>query len=345
MDHEGNKNSDRNTSSEQGGGIFSTPDLSVNTENLPNAEAALSEDNKSRIAAAFRGTEASQKQTQAREMNEAALARSDIPSTATGDIKLPGEKKKHKKAPLIIVAILALLAVGGGVVWLIGNLSMPTKQTVIQTFMHYVDYMEDGPENESHDLVKPALLHMEENGYTSNEQEQFTKNARQLFQDFRTMFDKSNLSLDANFKQAMDNKLNQYSELLDFIIVYNNLYINNAALLGVYISNGRDAAIQSITQMLPKYEYNEQLQYPIEKISDYWHKNIAIYDLYSQYGCIDGATLDMGCASAIFDPELRQLSSYNEMIIDGISLYYNLAIRNFQAATKEIKASLEAIDE
>ncbi len=117
MDHEGNRNSDKNTSDEQGGGIFSTPELSVNTENLPAAEAELSEDNKSRIAAAFQGTEASQKQAEAREMNEAALARSDIPSTATDDIKLPGGKKKHRKAPLIILAVLALLAVSGGIVW------------------------------------------------------------------------------------------------------------------------------------------------------------------------------------------------------------------------------------
>lgn len=127
------------------GGIFSTPELTVETQNLPDPEGQPSDDDKSRIAAVFQKHDRSRQRQSAeakaareaelanqarweqnvsgpngqnpaaQAMNAAALSMADIPSTATGDIRLPGEKKKSRwKAPLIILLVLLVIGLGGG---------------------------------------------------------------------------------------------------------------------------------------------------------------------------------------------------------------------------------------
>ena len=124
-----------------GGGIFSTPELTVNTENAAVEGTELSDENKSRIAAAFQSTDATQKQQEAQAMNAAALAASDIPSTATGDIKLQGEKKRRKKWPVVVLLVLLLALIGGGVwYWLQGQQSneTPKNQKLLKRLFQFI---------------------------------------------------------------------------------------------------------------------------------------------------------------------------------------------------------------
>lgn len=212
-------------------------------------------------------------------------------------------------------------------------------------FDRYVSYMENGPEGEDDledEVIKPAFLHLE-NNYSNDEQEQVIKTTRQLLQDFYTTFDRARLSLAQDARHALDETLKQYSEQLDFIATYNGLYIIDDTLLRTYAKDGREAAINSIPQLLPAYEHNKQLEAAIKKISEYYNKRIALYDIYAKYGCIRNGSADIKCVSSIFDPESQQLINYNEMIITAITPEYNSVIKTFQNSTADIKKKLESI--
>ena len=107
-----------------GGGIFSTPDLTIESGNIPanvggtpvmdeTAATPISE-NSSRIASVFANTDAT---SQMQDVNVAMQANSNsTTSTATGDIKLAPSANPKSKAPLIIIALLVLAGVGA-LVW------------------------------------------------------------------------------------------------------------------------------------------------------------------------------------------------------------------------------------
>lgn len=107
-----------------GGGIFSTPDLTIESENIPanvggapvidETAGTPSSDNSSRIASAFANTDAT---SQLQDVNAIMQSRSNMTtSTATGDIKLAPSTKPKSKAPLIIIVLLVLAGVGA-LVW------------------------------------------------------------------------------------------------------------------------------------------------------------------------------------------------------------------------------------
>lgn len=117
-------------------GIFSSGELAVNSENLDAIKPELSEENKSRIASAFGKTDATRKHEQLSEQmaEQDAISGTVLPagsfgggagrassnttaSTATGDIRLPGRKKKSK-LPLLALAVVVVLAVVAGVWWM-----------------------------------------------------------------------------------------------------------------------------------------------------------------------------------------------------------------------------------
>lgn len=262
-----------------------------------------------------------------------------VVSNETGDIVIG--KEKHKKTPQIIVFIALALTVLTGIIFLIIFLMTPTKKNVIQAFNYYADYMENGPDVD-YEVVKPAILHLEEN-YSNDEQGKVIKATQQAFQEFYNVFNRARLPLSQDAKNAMDKQLEQYREQLSFIIAYNSFTINSNTLLDVYLKDGRDAAINSVAQFLPKYEHNEWLKSDIERISEYYYKYIAIYDLYSKYGCARNGTVDNRCVSTIFDPELQQLINYNDMIIDVIRFNYNAVVEIFQSSTESIRNELESM--
>lgn len=99
--------------SDASGGIFSTPDLTIETENIPAnvggapvIDETAADPNASRIASAFANTDA---MSQSQDVAAAMQAR----STATGDIKLAPSVKPKSKAPLIIIALLAAVTATG----------------------------------------------------------------------------------------------------------------------------------------------------------------------------------------------------------------------------------------
>lgn len=114
-------------------GIFSSGDLAVHSENLDAIKPELSDENKSRIASAFAQTDATQKHDQLADQmaDQDAISGTVLPagsfgsnataSSASGDIRLPGRKKKSKLPLLVLAAVVVLAVVAGGVWWIMRN--------------------------------------------------------------------------------------------------------------------------------------------------------------------------------------------------------------------------------
>lgn len=118
MDNQ-NENEREYNSNLSGGqpGIYSTPDLTVNPENIVLTGEVVSDSNQERIAAAFTQTGASNRARAIARANQNFRASVPFPSTATGDLNLQPITKKKSRLPLILLATFAVIAVIGGVVF------------------------------------------------------------------------------------------------------------------------------------------------------------------------------------------------------------------------------------
>lgn len=113
-------------------GIYSSGDLSVNTENLPPELGGPQpeQDDQARVASALGGRRAARRGATA-----AASTNGRIESVVTKDLKLiPSVKKKHSKAPLIIAILVLLIAGAGAAAYILyGKNKIPEDQLVIGT--------------------------------------------------------------------------------------------------------------------------------------------------------------------------------------------------------------------
>lgn len=157
-------------------GIFSSGDLAVNSENLEEIKPQLSDENKSRIASAFAQTDATQKRDQLSDQmaDQDAISGTVLPagasfgsnataSSATGDIRIPGAKKKSKFPLLALAAVVVIAVVAGGVWWAMkGEKNDETLQSLYASFMDYInngpdgDYTYDGAANSIGDTGETA---------------------------------------------------------------------------------------------------------------------------------------------------------------------------------------------
>lgn len=141
-------------------GIFSSSDLSVNSENLEEIKPELSDENKSRIASAFAQTDATQKHDQlADQMAEqnavsgtvlpaGSFGNNSTTSTATGDIHIPGAKKKSK-LPLVLAALALIVVIGGVVAWLVlGRKNSNGGETIQELYANFMDYINNSPDGD-----------------------------------------------------------------------------------------------------------------------------------------------------------------------------------------------------
>ena len=150
MDNQ-NENEREYNSNLSGGqpGIYSTPDLTVNPENIVLTGEVVSDSNQERIAAAFTQTGASNRARAIARANQTFRASVPFPSTITGDIQLQPSTQRKRKLPLVMIAAVAILAVIGGVVYAVvrGNIgkSSPipaaTVETAKEQFDQFATYM------------------------------------------------------------------------------------------------------------------------------------------------------------------------------------------------------------
>lgn len=277
MESEGNKGSSGDSPVEQKG-IFSSPDLSVNSENLNDIKPELSEENKSRIASAFAKTDATQKQDQLAEQmseqdaisgtvlpagalgsaNGAGLNSNSTASTATGDIRLTGVKKKSK-LPLVLAALALIAVIGGVAAWLVlGRSGQSSNQPVTakEAFSAYVDYLKNGPENlrsdqERDDNDEYFLFGVTNNNIVSEaELSSYLKELTAKYDTFSSMI--------GGVESLGEVNLDQYSRMLTLFVKSASLRDLRQGLLDRYLDAGPNSAYNYISEVVPKQPDNEE---------------------------------------------------------------------------------------
>lgn len=266
----------------------------MDSENVPDPNA-ISDDDKSRVAAVFQKTDASarrhaaeaaaaRERAIAEEMNEAALAAADIPSTATGDIKLAGEKKKRKKAPLIII-FLILAVMAGGVWWVLAREVTP-NETSLQAFVAYKDYLTNGP-SKSEDTGEESewfLFTIPESSFSLEQKKEYFAELEKRFSDFET-----------RSGEKLGERLGNYKELLKLSIIQPSLEIYTSNLADEYIKGGSEAAYSYIQNST-----NSDSQLPMSKpllsaLGSYLDASLTVLEIYEAAGCLHDGAIDFSC--------------------------------------------------
>ncbi len=341
-------------------GIFSSPDLAVNSENLEDIKPELSNENKSRIASAFAMTDATQKHDQLADQmasqDQDAVSGTVLPagaggfgsnstaSTATGDIRMPGVKKKSK-LPLILLALVVLAAIGGGVVaWmLLGESKTPVVLTAKEAFASYRDYLENGPENLRNDEREPEagnyfLYQVSNSGIIT--EKQLSEYLIELGKKYDTF---SGLAAESN---DLNVNLDQYGRMLELLVVNASLRELKQNLLNKYVDSGANVAYNYIFEVVPKQPDDEEY-YAMKKISSaleaFLNDELDLIEVYDNLGCISDHKISATCGheddhdnGLIMELQAKQSSEQDSIVS------YSAVLRPiFTAQTERIAQTME----
>lgn len=349
MENEGNKTSGNNSSTEPTPqqGIFSSPDLSVNSENLEEIKPELSEGNKSRIASAFAKTDATQKQDQLSEQmaENDAISGTVIPaggagfdganagpngfgsaglagasnataSTATGDIRLAGVKKKSK-LPLVLAALVVLAVVGGVAAWLVlgrkdNNPSQATTplSATETAFAKYANYLLYGEEKTTFDGEYDSS-----HSYLLNQQLDAENYDQTYWDEASELLDKTTEALaqaDDPAKDQLTNAFNNYRQNFNFVKYYKRTGApDEDALRGTFMTSGMDGIATSLKDFYAGFSLlnsGAAQAYADQSIQRYTDM-MGIYQLYNELGCVqDGVINESACATPSVEQQSRMMN-------------------------------------
>lgn len=128
MDNDKQKSTENNSSARPG--IFSTPDLTIDTEKLTQA-APSTDANKARIASVFANTDAT-RQAQQSVITSAPLE---------GDVIINNVPKKRRKWPIIVLAVVAVSIIALVVVLIISQTGQKSAYEKVKTaFLEYANF-------------------------------------------------------------------------------------------------------------------------------------------------------------------------------------------------------------
>lgn len=314
-------NLDKSNASGTAKGIFSTPDLTVNTENLPQNQpvkpassaarfnfgrranrGGANAESSERVASAFAQTDASQ---QSQRLNEAMLenANAATQSTATGDIQLDAPKKR-KKWPIVLLLVLAVVAAVVAVVvfFVLPKLSesSPSKQEqVVASYNKYVNDLKFGSEevqqeNSSSVAVSDWMLfNVFSENMSSETQEEFFTNIENSYTDFLKVL-KSNVP-----NNGLDDFLSEYKTLQDVVIKAQSreLYSNN--LLRTYTTDGAAAAYTDVQDIYREEEVPQVGASILSALKKYLDVQLTIIEIYNAQGCITDNQIDASCEDGL----------------------------------------------
>lgn len=316
--HNKKTNSDSDNSAPQG--IFSTPELTVDTEKI--APAQNSTDSKARVASFFANTDASK---QAEQVQNAMTTPANY---ATEDLVINNGGKKKRSFLPIIIAVVVILAVVGGVTYFIiqnttGNQSATrTLETAKQDFAKFATY---------------ALLGEADNNLTGNYDESQTYNLYNQFYDEDTnieYWDTAEKYLDtaidtyaalgesANVEQLA--LLEEYRKDFKFLAQYkiNDDYLANEEIASKVLSSGVENTQEFIRNYYQAYDDLHTVltqDFISQKISASM-KYAELIELYSRAGCFANGILQEACVN--MSDEDREsieeiLPEYNQHLYDA----------------------------
>lgn len=298
-------------------GIFSSGDLAVHSENLDAIKPELSDENKSRIASAFAQTDATQKHDQLADQmaDQDAISGTVLPagsfsnataSSASGDIRLPGRKKKSKLPLLVLAAVVVLAVVAGGVWWVMrnngGDSGQPTTalSATEEAFAKYANYLLYGEE-------KTTLEgeYSEDQSYVVDQQLESKSYSQDYWDKSETLLKTALANLrqsNSPDKDSLINIIDNYQVYFDFLKTYKRVGdIDDEALLQAYIANDMDGVeILLNNRYSAFYSLDSELATAYADQRKEQYRSVAgVYSIYRELGCIiEGALNEEVCRAA-----------------------------------------------
>lgn len=354
-------NLDKSNASGAAKGIFSTPDLTVNTENLPQNQpvkpagsaarfnfgrranrGGANAESSERVASAFAQTDASQ---QSQRLNEAMLenANAATQSTATGDIQLDVPKKR-KKWPWLILGLLVIAVVGALVFFVLtknneGAESPKQEISLKEPFYRYVNYLLSG--NDSTDKPADIMAMVDTSSAVSEFYKPFSNSERASY------FEKAQSLLNTFVEGAQNNvevknsdanvtvhdlavmNETQFTSLRKFIAVPD---ITLPIMMSYYLQHGADDLISYIQTTYNAFtESNDEvLSAIVSRKSEMAASVNSLLGFYTADGCLVAGELDEACIERSSQREDvgqiqgRLLDLESEIMQYSDSLLYNL---------------------
>lgn len=322
-------------------GIFSTPELTVDTEKIAGSTEAAAEASRAKIASIFANTETGR---QSQRLNDAMVANSQ---PATEDIVINNSPKKKRRWPIVLV-ILALVAVAGGVLtfFLTQMRPSPSAATPLSLFEDYINYAKYGPQGDSTsedtsqaNAVSWYIDGLHDMGLTMDEISSYLTELDKRYQNF--------LKVDIHDGLA-DDGLVLHQRLLSALSDYYSLDRFESEVVNKYLHEGDNAAQQYIEEVAPAaaMQSNESeniLDMAKSLEHNYLNARLSVLRRYKVHGCITEAELDIACTLDNTDFQTQQEEQLANEIRSSLASLMPLLQNHYHSSAEAILNSLERV--
>ncbi len=307
-------------------GIFSTPDLAVDAENIT---PTASENSRSRVASIFANTDAGQR---SQRLNDAMEANTITSAPATEDIKIDNGPRKRSKTPLVIALVAVVMVVGGLVAWTILNhpeTPINTGQETIQEskkeFVKYATYLLYGEKrNELSGEFSSAVFYaLDENMVESEDANQYWNNLLSQLQ----------ISIDTfNSIESKDQYLASFLEIhqqnMLFLDAYRKLgEPSDESIIRSYVTSGDEKTQNVIREYyinLTRLDQRSMAETFYNDKIDQYEKYLNVLQAYQNAGCLNDSSANQECIDSLVaspdDDLLQALLDFDEATLTAQSV-------------------------
>ncbi len=346
MDDEGQNKNPNDSGAPQG--IFSTPELTVDTEKVNQASAASEEKARSRVASIFANTETGK---QAQRLNDAMGMNSQ---PVDGDIVIDNrDQKKRSKVPIIVaVVVLVLAGVGVGIWALINNFGEKRGESGISdlkpldvAYGNYMDYLISGKEGsdkfsmndlpEDYSLQNPYSLFAE--SVIAGIDDSVDRNAylSKLAEKYDIM---------AKAYSAANNGEELSGAIADYFDKYANITsVENTNFLQLYQTLGKEGVQQIIDSRYDSSLFGDSMKTYMENQRTIANYQLMLAEVALENGCVSDGEVQEGCMQAnlskldktLAEDAARAYLSTGSIVLDLRSEAMNELARIANQITKE----------
>jgi len=335
---------DKDSQSSAGGanteqrGIFSTPELTVDTEKIAESTAAATEASRAKIASIFANTETGK---QSQRLNDAMIANSQ---PATEDVVIDNGPRKKKRWPLVLTAVVLVGVIVGVVTWsAIKILSQQQEPiTPLDAFNDYEEYLQKGPESMWGGADSGDWLIFQ----VGNNANFLDAEVKEYIETLQSKFNIFSQIVGDNKEQLGNINLDQYSRFLELyakVATLNNL---KQGLLNKYLDSGQNSAYNYINEIAPVQPADEEYRAMIrvsEGIKAYLTAELGLIEIYNDWGCINNHVLSVVCGTEFSDGNnaFKDLMEQQASAASTITGYAQVLQEPFKEMTSSISKVIE----
>lgn len=340
MDNEGQNKNPNNASGTQG--IFSSPDLTVDTGKIAQTSSDNSRD-KSRVTSFFASTDASQR---AQQLNNAMNVSE---AEQAGDVVVDnGTPKKNSKLPIIMAIIVLVAVVVGLVGYAATKITEPREdgetseeaKTPLELFQSYADYAKNGPQTDGSDNNQADERWYIDDLYS---EEASAVAIDEYVTELKTRYDSF---LGKNDREDLAEGLVAHQQLLDTVVIYYSLDKINNELANIYMNDGDSVAQKYIKDLTPLASNQDEESTGVLGLAqgleyDYLNARLNVLRYYKAGGCIKNAELDDECILNLDSIQLQQEEQYAASVRNSLGSLMPILINTYHKSVNAIFNTLE----